>query len=73
MIQVMRDRPDMLKAALGRKLHIEALKKIRGTHWESVLFPEPVSLDDRRMLKEFRRRDEEINGSLGGGSGPEGA
>lgn len=58
MKRIMRDRPDILKTELGRAAHQRALKKIKGTWWERVLFPLPVSLTTQRSLKEFREQEQ---------------
>lgn len=59
MIQLMRDRPAMLKTALGMKLHTESVKKIRGTEWEKILFPKIIPMADKKLLSDFRAKADE--------------
>lgn len=37
---------------------------IKNTEWESVLFPEPIPLDDQRTLKRFRENCDRVEKSL---------
>lgn len=38
----------------------KGLEVIKGSEWEKVLFPEPLSLEDQKRLRDFRRRYKEI-------------
>lgn len=57
LIQVMRDRPAMLRTELGRRAHMNALAKIKGTWWEKTLFPLPVDMETMRTIKAFRESE----------------
>lgn len=53
LIQVFRDEPLLLKTTFGMEVNAAAIKKIKGTPWEAVLFPKPTSITDARMIKRF--------------------
>lgn len=38
LIQVFRDKPELLKTSMGIKAHKLAVSKVKGTEWESILF-----------------------------------
>jgi hypothetical protein len=55
LIDLMRAKPELLKTELGMSAHRLALQKIKGTEWEDILFPKPISIEHARVLKDIRK------------------
>ena len=58
LIQTMRDNPNLLNTPFGMAVNAEAVKKVKGTPWEAVLFQQQ-SLDDERWLDAIRETIED--------------
>lgn len=53
-IILLRKRPKLARTPLGMLLQSKAMRKIKGTQWQTVLFPKPLSIEDQRMIQGFR-------------------
>jgi len=53
--------PSLLKEADVKSLYKMCSKKVIGSEWESVFFPKPMTADDYKTKKNFKKQSEFVN------------
>lgn len=60
LLHTMRSLPELFKSKLGIDANRLAIRKVKGTHWDSVLFAKSMDPKHQKELDDFRKLDAEF-------------